>query len=992
MTCAPILTAFVSLLLLVLSVPAQGQVSFFRTPTYSGYDTLFVADFNGDGKPDILSYDGTLNLGNGDGTFTLGTPVSGYVLAVADFNGDGKPDVLEQGTGTLLVLLGNGDGTFQAPISTPSGAALVTQAAADLNGDGKADVVGVFNNSLYVYISNGDGTFKTAVPYSLGIPPTSAALLSLGDLNGDGNVDVAVSIPAAAAGVAGQVVGLLGNGNGTFQAAKISAGPKYVSYGYAAVGDFKGDGKLDLVLSNSSPFGSPDCTAAPCSVYLLMGNGDGTFQAPAAIFSGAGPLLAADLNGDGKLDLIFASDPTIAQVYLGNGDGTFSNTSSYVTLPRATYANASGPAVADFNRDGKLDVAQGNAVLLGNGNGTFQGAQMAAIAEGTTFSIATGIFEKNGKTDVAAVSRTNLYVLRNDGAGNLSQIHTYTLQQPGYAIVSADFNADGNPDLAVIEMDPATRDWSYSVLLGNGDGSFQPPVFYPQSVSGGYLNVQLYVADFNNDHKPDLAVAGQLNGQSLAILLGNGDGTFTTPAYYYDAGATSLAIADFNGDGKLDIDAGTGILYGNGDGAFQPAIFPANLNSFSATWTADFNNDGKPDLLDVVQVALGNGDGTFNLLPELPYRVDGIADFDGDGVVDLFVYIYGNGYPGVALGNGDGTFGSLIQAPGTTNIVGQGEMFVDMNGDGLPDIVFPWGSSSGTVGGVGVLLNTTQVKSPQPNFQVLTSQLSPAPVIAGNAATSTVSISPTHGFSGNVALSCTGLPTGANCSFNPASITVGSGTSTLSLSTASSLQAGSYSFMATGVSGSISRIAALTLTVQAAPDFAIGVSSGSPTSQTVSAGQSAKFTLSLAPAGSFTETVNLTCALTPAVTSPPSCTLSSSSVQISGSTPQTVTATVATTAPMTTNAVPLVNFPPGAMPGALMLLGSAWLFVRNRKRLPALAAPVVVLAFAFCVSCGGSGSPSSHTTPGTPAATYTATITATSGDHSHTVPLTVVVQ
>src|SRR5580658_7404460 len=390
-------------LLIILSVlgaiaapVANGQVSFFTPPTYAGSGPIFVADFNGDGKPDILASDGTLNLGKGDGTFTTGTPVTGTPLAVADFNGDGKPDVLEQGTGTLLVLLGNGDGTFQAPISTASGASLGPVAAGDLNGDSKADVVGVFNGSLMVYISNGDGTFKSEPAYNIGVSPT---LLSLGDFNGDSKTDVALS--ASGNGGAGTEIVFLGNGDGTFQATpKTSAGLYSIldDYENAAAGDFNGDGKLDLVVSGCNAL-----NCSPSSVNIFLGNGDGTFQAPVAAISIASlgaPLAAVDLNGDGKLDLVVGG--AVAEIWLGNGDGTFSNVASYLTS--STGFNGSGVVVvADFNGDGKADVAVENNVLLGNGNGMFQGINTVSLG-GSANALVVGDFEKSGTPDVAAVS------------------------------------------------------------------------------------------------------------------------------------------------------------------------------------------------------------------------------------------------------------------------------------------------------------------------------------------------------------------------------------------------------------------------------------------------------------------------------------------------------------------------------------------------------------------------------------------------------------
>jgi hypothetical protein len=1068
-------TALVSLLFVLHSLPAEAQVSFLQPPTFAGTGNVFVADFNGDGKLDLLSSDGTMNLGNGDGTFTKGTAVSVptglSVLAVADFNGDGKPDVLEQGTGTLLVLLGNGDGTFQAPMTTNSGASLTLVTAVDLAGNGKSEVVGVFNGALLVYISKGDGTFQPSVSYNLG---TAAAALSVGDFNGDQKTDIVVS-------ASGQEIAFLGNGDGTLQATKTSTGISPLGApSYAAVGDFNGDKKLDLAVDG----------------YTLLGNGDGTFQSPTSVLPGAGPLAAADLRGDGKLDLILESGSAPLMIYLGNGDATFSNTASY------DYGNGLGLAVADFNGDGKLDIATGNAVLLGNGDGTFQATWLAT---GTSTPVVVGDFEKTGKPGLATVSSPTVNIFHNTGAA-LFLSHSYTVQGGTIgAITTADFNGDGKLDLVVSGTD-TSGNWNYSVLLGNGDGSFQSPAYHPQSVpSAGYAVV---VGDFNNDRKLDIAVS--VGNQTLAVLLGNGDGTFAAPTYWYDAGVGPTGVGDFNGDGKLDILAGNGILYGNGDGTFQAEVFPPSLKTFSPAFTVDLNNDGKPDLVSGEgQVALGNGGGTFFVLPPISsvnygYFVNAVADMNGDGIPDLIGGYwagdsrYANN-TGVMLGNGDGTFGALIDVPpnGVLPIYGIFNstlvLIADMNGDGRPDILYSAGGIF--VGRIDVLLNTTPTG--QPDFKISATAFSPTPVTVGSAASSTIVVSPLNGFTGDVAISCS--PTTISCSsFSSTSIPGGSGTSILTLTP--TCCPGDSPITVTGVSGNISRSAAVTLVVDTtytspdfeisaaapspatvapgnsatstvsvaavdgfssavslacivpnlsgltcslnpgavtpsgsssatstltinapavaalgtqpikiygtsgstvygtgivltiAPDFSVAPASGSPTSQTISAGKTASFSLAFAPMASFTGTVNLSCAITPVVTPAPTCSLSSSSVQISGSGTQTVTVKVATTA-ATTGTAFFANFPPAAKPltWSLMLLGSICLWVRSCKRLPALAAPIVLLVFLFSAGCGGS-SPSSHIIPGTPAGTYTATITASSGSLSHNMPLTIVVQ
>ncbi len=282
--------------------------------------STFIAagDFNGDGKPDlaVTNVGGNVSifLGNGDGTFQ--TPASYAAVpspscvAVGDFNGDGKADlaIADSRTSTLAILLGNGDGTFQSAVTYSAGSAGITGyvAVGDFNGDGKTDLAASLNatafpgnTSVAVLLGNGDGTFAPAVSS----PSTSAPLSSVtaGDLNGDGNTDLAV----ITSGVPGSLYVLLGNGDGTFQAAVYYNLIGAVGVGNpvaqnAAIGDFNGDGKADLVVSGA---GSARLSS---TLNVFYGRGDGTFEPPAVIAGDqiGGFVVSADFDGNGTADLV----------------------------------------------------------------------------------------------------------------------------------------------------------------------------------------------------------------------------------------------------------------------------------------------------------------------------------------------------------------------------------------------------------------------------------------------------------------------------------------------------------------------------------------------------------------------------------------------------------------------------------------------------------------------------------------------------------------
>ncbi len=206
----------ISALLLLLFSPtvhAQTQNLFFVPPSYPGPAQTFTADFNGDGKTDLVGADGTVALGNGDGTFTTGTPLAGLqgqfkVVGVGDFNGDGKVDLVVTNSTNLDIFFGNGDGTFQAPIITNIGTGLGAVVVVDLNNDGKLDVVGLSPAALvFVLLGKGNGTFAPGVTYPALTNTTN--LLTVADFNNDGKLDIALASDNGT-GTAGSLGVLLG--------------------------------------------------------------------------------------------------------------------------------------------------------------------------------------------------------------------------------------------------------------------------------------------------------------------------------------------------------------------------------------------------------------------------------------------------------------------------------------------------------------------------------------------------------------------------------------------------------------------------------------------------------------------------------------------------------------------------------------------------------------------------------------------------------------
>lgn len=736
---------------MVTAMPVNGLAS--PTTDYlvsGGIQWIGAADVNGDGKPDLVTVNfggagGSINvlLGAGNGKFAAAVsyPVtSGSVdsAAIGDFNGDGKIDVIVASSAGLFLLLGNGDGTFQAARLVSPSTAYTNLLCGDLDRDGKLDLVAISGGNIVPFLGNGDGTFQQfqspgAVPNPNGYSP-----LAIADMNGDGTPDLI----ALDTRYSGSAAVLLGNGDGTFASA-LAGPPTNVNPTAMAIGDFNGDGKPDVAIPLAG------------GIIVLLGDGNGGFQAPIKSVQPYTPgqfAVAGDFDGDGKLDLAFtAFDASAVYVAFGNGDGTFrpgvfSATSGYL----------GAIAVADFNGDGKLDLAVStgpNASInvylgvqlsglsissshLGSftagksgtynltvGNPEFPTSQVVTVTDTLPAGLtASSIGGTGWSCTLSSLTCTRTDVLNTGGsypavtvavnvAGNL-QASVVTNQAAvtyaGAAATATDPTTIIVPSVNTLAVSPiqSTLHQPIAITATVPAGATGTVMFSDNGTAIGAAAVAASQAVFSTrlllsgSHSLVAAYAGDSayapsTSAVEMIWVGASPSNSFNPAVNYPTGAGPSAIGtgDFNLDGFVDLvtanaAAGTvSVLLGKGDGTFSsPVNYPAGFSPAFVV-VGDFNNDGKPDIgvassgTTTVSLLIGNGNGTFQ--SPLTYYFGGTTT--SLGIADFF----GTGQPGLAATNDNNNLLGLAFFRGTSAInllSGRASVIADLNNDGVPDV------------------------------------------------------------------------------------------------------------------------------------------------------------------------------------------------------------------------------------------------------------------------------------------------------------------
>ncbi len=683
---------------------------------------IAVGDFDGDGILDVVvthaGGSGTITvfLGDGRGGFGAGidSPSTTYATQVlaADLNGDGLADLVVTAQGQLWILLATGGGHFGSPRGVPG---VLEPVIGDFNEDGLPDLAGAStaSNAIAVLLGDGSGGFGTPSNY-----PTNGFLFRppvVSDLNRDGHQDIVAGTSEAV------LVVLLGNGSGGFLPGPPLA--QSLSSNALAVGDLDGDGIADLVSGVNDTNGT-------LSLFRGVGDGSFAFVHDITVPIVANPMRIADVNGDGKNDIVFLG----LEVLISRGAFDFD--------PPLTFLQGNGPdfALADVDRDGRLDIisagSQSFAVLRGGGpTGFLSPPSVSAQASGAPV---IADFNRDGHPDVAVPAfgpfgPPRLSILLNDGSGSLGPPMTIQAgaspssgEASGLAV--GDFNEDGALDFAVSSLFPG----GLSVVLSDGFGGFIPPVDYPLG-AGIFAANGVVVGDFNGDGHKDIAVASS----PVTVLLGDGHGNFGVPGTL-PVSPSSMATADFNHDGRDDLvitggfPASVSLYLANPDGTFgQPLTIPLTITSPipAGIVVADFNNDGNMDVAvagDQLAVLLGNGSGGLSAPTLIGSGMNAsqivAGDFNGDGKLDLALML-----DRLAIFSGDGT-GQFFQSTAIAIGVPVGVAVADLDGDSRPDLVVAG------PGGISTVFNTNCVPrrlgpTTSPSCSPVGAPLSPQPVV-----------------------------------------------------------------------------------------------------------------------------------------------------------------------------------------------------------------------------------------------------------------------
>jgi hypothetical protein len=591
--------------------------------------------------------------------------------------------------------------------------------ATDLNGDGLLDVVRTVQGTYFTGFNGGQqqfspvnlvsilygqtgGGFGNPLILTVGDDP---ARVVAGDLNGDGIPDLIVLDNPGNVNDEEpfSLSVLLSSGNGFEPAQEIDPGFASNEPGSIVLGDFTGHGRLDLaVLVPGQPDFGPTRPERKTALMVFPGNGDGTFGAPIVSMldtdSGEHQLAAADLNNDGKLDLV-----STLHVFLGHGDGTFN------VLP---FAGGDGfLALADFTGDGTIDAATGTPEVFDPVTGSEIDATEVQILRGNR----DGTFQP--LTALTVPISTDSEIIGIGGNG-----------------VVADLNGDGSPDLVFSgQASDVTPQGSVAVLLNPGNGMFAGATVLPifNDAAGYPAPVSVEVGDNDGDGKLDLFLGlgpSEDGGSNTVVVLGNGDATFQTPDYDpaqlglpTSTGTFTRVLADVNGDGIPDLielsfgygsygnsPSTLGIAFGVGDGSFSALNTVADLPIGTGVLVGDLNGDQVPDLIvwdkgnenDNIRILLGEGGGNFGSPQSLTDTTTGLTDvaledLDNDGKLDL-VLVPATGGIVARLGNGDGTFGpEIVSDYNTSHILGGMVVFGDFNQDGKLDVVSASGIATG---------------------------------------------------------------------------------------------------------------------------------------------------------------------------------------------------------------------------------------------------------------------------------------------------------